>query len=60
MKADGYIVEFNKVTLDGYLFTSESLDRTKFDNLIKNGDIVEYTVKDDGIEIVMEYEQKRR
>jgi hypothetical protein len=60
MKAVGYIVEFNKVTLDGYLFTSESLDRTKFDNLIKNGDIVEYTVKDDGIEIVMEYEQKRR
>jgi hypothetical protein len=60
MKAAGYIVEFNKVTLDGYLFTSESLDRTKFDNLIKNGDIVEYTVKDDGIEIVMEYEQKRR
>jgi hypothetical protein len=60
MKAIGYIVEFNKVTLDGYLFTSESLDRTKFDNLIKNGDIVEYTVKDDGIEIVMEYEQKRR
>jgi len=60
MKAIGYIVEFNKVTLDGYLFTSESLDRTKFDNLIKNGDIVEYTVKDGGIEIVMEYEQKRR
>jgi hypothetical protein len=60
MKVGGYIVEFNKVTLDGYLFTSESLDRSKFDNLIKNGDIVEYTVKDDGIEIVMEYEQKRR
>jgi hypothetical protein len=60
MKAAGYIVEFNKVTLDGYLFTSESLDKTKFDNLIKNGDIVEYTVKDGGIEIVMEYEQKRR
>jgi hypothetical protein len=59
MKVTGYIVEFNKVTLDGQLFTSESLDRTKFDNLIKNGDIVEYEVKDDGIEIVMEYEQKR-
>jgi hypothetical protein len=59
MKVTGYIVEFNKVTLDGQLFTSESLDRTKFDNLIKNGDIVEYEVKDDRIEIVMEYEQKR-
>jgi len=60
MKAIGYTIHFNEITLDGYLFTSESLDRTKFDNLIKNGDIVEYTVKDDGIEIVMEYEQKRR
>lgn len=59
MKAIGYTIHFNEITLDGQLFTSESLDRTKFDNLIKNGDIVEYTVKDDGIEIVMEYEQKR-
>jgi hypothetical protein len=59
MKLIGYTINFNEITLDGQLFTSESLDRTKFDNLIKNGDIVEYTVKDDGIEIVMEYEQKR-
>lgn len=59
MNLPTYTIHFNEITLDGQLFTSESLDRTKFDNLIKNGDIVEYTVKDDGIEIVMEYEQKR-